>query len=70
MKTEQMITEEFLTAIRNKKMKRKDISKLYRKAIITGHKPDYKIVNEAICERWSFSGLEYIKNLAWSNKII
>lgn len=29
---------------------------------------DWKRINEAIIERWSLSGLEWIKNQAWSGK--
>jgi hypothetical protein len=31
-------------------------------------KIDWKKVNEAIIDRWSISGLQYIKQKAWSGK--
>lgn len=53
-------------------MKRKDIAMTYRlvmEAERHGAKVDWLKVNTAIIERWSKSGLQYIKNLAWSDRI-
>ena len=55
-----------LDEISNKRMKQKDIAKTYALALRSGDEPDWSIVNKAILERWSRSGLERIKKMAWS----
>lgn len=52
---------------------RKSIAMTYRLAMEQekdpdGEKIDWEKVNRAIVERWSLSGLKFIKNLAWSGK--
>jgi hypothetical protein len=58
-----------LDEIGNKKLKRKDIAKSYSIAISYVYKGiksiDFKPINLAIINRWSRSGLEYIKTEAW-----
>ena len=49
-------------------MKRKDIALTYALAMRSSANTDWAAVNEAIIERWSRSGLEYIKRLAHSGK--
>ena len=52
---------------------RKSIAMTYRLSMeqerdIGGEKIDWEKVNSAIVDRWSLSGLVYIKKLAWSGK--
>jgi hypothetical protein len=59
-------TRVLLTEIACKEAKRNDIAKTYRMALASSWPTDWKTVNQAIMDRWSFSGLEYIKNRAWN----
>ena len=43
----------------------KTIAKTYALALRSQEKTDWKAANEAIIERWSISGLERIKKMAW-----
>ena len=62
-------TNVILDEIKDIKFKRKNIAKTYALAIKSSEDSiNWKIINEAIINRWSRSGLEYIKNLAWSGK--
>ena len=63
-----MCTQTLLHEIANKDMKRIDIAKTYYLAIQSSEKTDWKKVNKAIIDRWSKSGLNYIKTQAWSRK--
>ena len=58
-------TEVLLQEIADKRYKRNDCAKTYRMALCSSDKTDWSAVNTAIINRWSVSGLEYIKNLAW-----
>ena len=60
-------TEVLLEEIASNEFKRKDIAQTYRFAICSSWKTDWKKVNRAIVDRWSVSGLKYIKHLAWGN---
>ena len=44
---------------------RKSIALTYAFALRSSVPVDFAKVNQAIIDRWSFSGLEYIKKLAW-----
>ncbi len=61
-----------LGEIADKRFKRKSVAKTYSLAMRThqlGHEViDWKKVNEAIIARWSFSGLNWIKEQAHSGK--
>jgi hypothetical protein len=46
----------------------KQIAQTYALGLRSSWPTDWKRVNEAIIKRWSFSGLNRIKNLAWSGK--
>ena len=46
----------------------KQIAQTYAIGLRSSWPTDWKRVNEAIIKRWSFSGLNRIKNLAWSGK--
>ena len=61
-------TRVLLDEIANKAVKRRDIAKTYALALRSSEETDWPKVNRAIIDRWSVSGLEYIKNLAWSGK--
>ena len=62
-------TNVILNEIKDIKFKRKNIAKTYALALKSSEDSiNCKIINEAIINRWSRSGLEYIKNLAWSGK--
>ena len=59
-----------LREIADKRFKQKDIAQTYALAMISSEEPriDWLKVNRAIIQRWSKSGLERIKNMAWSGK--
>jgi len=46
----------------------KQIAQTYALALRSQEHVDWKAINMAIIERWSISGLERIKKLAWSGK--
>lgn len=46
----------------------KQIAQTYALALRSTCKTDWKKVNEMIIKRWSFAGLNRIKELAWSGK--
>ena len=46
----------------------KDIAKTYALGLRSQEPTDWAAANKAIIERWSVSGLERIKKLAWSGK--
>ena len=55
-----------LTAISERRRTRRDIADLYGIAIrIDFGQTDWSVVNHAIMDRWSISGLKWIKRLAW-----
>lgn len=59
-------TQILLEYVGNRNLYRKHVAEAYSRALhhqIT--KVDWKTVNAAIVKRWSQSGLEYIKRLAW-----
>lgn len=71
--TEAALTEpeiNILSVIKDKKKFRNEVAALYAQLIhfemvngIVGFK--YEVINKAIIERWSVSGLIYIKEKAW-----
>lgn len=44
------------------------IAQTYALALRSTYKTDWKVVNDMIIARWSFSGLNRIKEMAWSGK--
>ena len=69
MKIEMMCcTETLLQDIRCKEAKRKDVTQTYALALGSSDPTDWARVNKAIMARWSYVGLKYIKELAWSGK--
>jgi len=57
-----------LDEIADKAMRQKDVAQSYALAILSSEKPDWIVVNRAIIGRWSHSGLQRIKRMAWSGK--
>ena len=59
-----------LNEISHKKCKRNDVALTYYFCMVSSEDINYEKVNKAIIERWSFSGLEYIKKEAnkWFQK--
>ena len=58
-------TEILLQEIADKRFKQRNVAKTYALSIMSSEETDYEKVNKAIIERWSHSGLERIKQLAW-----
>lgn len=56
---------EIIKEIQDKEMSRDDVAQTYAFLIRQSHK-DFKIINQKIINRWSKSGLEYIKKKAWA----
>ena len=46
-------------------MRQKDIAQTYALALASSYPTDWARVNKAIIERWSISGLQRIKKMAW-----
>lgn len=61
-------TNMLLDEISNKKFKQKDISQTYALSLRSSFPTNWKKVNQAIINRWSKSGLDRIKKMAWSGK--
>ena len=55
-----------LEEIANKKFTRNSVALTYAFCLRQREEVDFGIVNRAILERWSRSGLEYIKKKAWN----
>ena len=56
-----------LDEISTKKIRQNSLALTYAMAMMSSEcdRIDWRKVNEAIIKRWSFFGLEYIKNRAW-----
>jgi hypothetical protein len=61
-------TVTLLMEIANTECKRLSVSKTYALALRSTSPTDWRAVNKAIIDRWSFSALTYIKELAHSGK--
>ena len=61
-------TNVLLGEIADKKFKQRHIAMTYALSLRSSEEVDYKTVNRAIIDRWSISGLERIKEMAWSGK--
>jgi hypothetical protein len=59
---------QLLREIADKQFKRRDVAQTYWYAMNSSEKTDWAKVNAAIIERWSKSGLEWIKKQAWTKK--
>jgi len=57
-----------LREIANSKTRRRDVAQTYRLAMESGECINWEKVNTSICERWSTSGLIWIKKQAHSGK--
>jgi len=51
--------------IGNQKCTRKEVAHTYSVLLRSHPAPRFAPINKAIVDRWSLSGLEYIKELAW-----
>jgi hypothetical protein len=58
-------TQDLLFAVVDENNKRDDIAAKYAAALSQSAPVEWAAVNLAIKERWSMSGLKYIKELAW-----
>ncbi len=58
-------TATLLREISDKNFSQKSIVLTYAMAINSSEPKDWESVNDAIIKRWSRSGLEYIKRMAW-----
>ena len=66
MKCELMDCEKcILEEIDNEECKRNDIAVTYAFCISSSENPNFGKINRAIVQRWSRSGLDYIKRKAW-----
>ncbi len=54
-----------LREVGDSRIKQKDVAVTYALALRSSDAPNWATVNRAIMKRWSFSGLERIKKLAW-----
>jgi hypothetical protein len=59
-------TRVLLNEIASKEMYQRDVAKTYALALRSSYPTDWAKVNAAIIARWSISGLDRIKNMAWS----
>ena len=62
-------TETILEEISDKRMKQGDIALTYALALRSTSPTDWARVNRSIIDRWSVSGLERIKKMAWERNI-
>jgi len=66
MKIELMFPQDIiLEEIAANEFKRKEVALTYAFCIESSEEIDWKRINTAIVERWSRSGLGYIKRMAW-----
>ena len=61
----QELQTEIIKTVSDPKSKHADVAKKYSTGIRSGEPIDWKVVNAAIVERWSRSGLNHIKTMAW-----
>lgn len=54
-----------LREIADNRLTRDDIASTYAWCIRQRDECDFRVINQAILERWSLSGLAYIKKRAW-----
>lgn len=56
-----------LNEINNKELNQEDVAKTYALIIIQKLQVNWRKINKAIVDRWTYEGLERIKELAWNN---
>ncbi len=61
-------TSTLLHEIEVLKLKQKDVAMTYALALRSSAPTDWRTINTAIIDRWSKSGLDRIKKMAWSGK--
>lgn len=59
------ITSTILREIATPQLKQADVAKTYALAIKSSEKIDWSAINQAIITRWSRSGLNRVKKMAW-----
>lgn len=63
--------QRLIRKIKDKRYKQKDIAKEYiiaTRLYIDGLDLNWPVINRAIIDRWSRSGLERVKEMAWKQK--
>lgn len=63
-----LCTDTMLDEIADKGSVQKDIAQTYHLALRSSEETNWSEVNRAIIKRWSRSGLERIKEMAWSGR--
>jgi len=58
-------TDTLIMEISLPEIKQPSLALTYAMALCCSAKTDWRAVNQAIIARWSFSGLERVKKLAW-----
>jgi hypothetical protein len=58
-------TNTLLAELAMEECKQRHIAETYALAIASSEDVDWKTVNKAIADRWSRSGLERVKKMAW-----
>ena len=58
-------TNVLLQEVADRQFSQKSVALTYAMAIESSEAKDWKAINEAIINRWSRSGLERIKRMAW-----
>lgn len=62
------MTETLLAGINNRSLNQKHIASMYADALPLLRDVDWQQVNEAIIARWSYSGLQRVKRMAWGKR--
>jgi hypothetical protein len=57
--------EQILSALAAPKCVQASIANLYAEAILSAEVPDWRTINQAIVDRWSWTGLKRVKERAW-----
>lgn len=58
-------TETLLSEIKLRESTRKDIAITYAMALLSDEQKKWSVINQAIIDRWSLSGLKFVKRHAW-----
>lgn len=68
MFTAEALESVIMYEVADKSMTQKDVAQSYSLAMDSGESIDWAKVNAAIVTRWSVSGLNRVKNMAWSGR--
>ena len=58
-----------LEEIADKHFTQKSVALTYAMAMESSERVDWYVVNQAIIKRWSESGLERVKRMAWAKRV-